>query len=126
MFEFETLERICTDGQLRLYLKGEVIQEFDKQGEFFSIIFSGQAKCQWFNETYQSNKWPNKKRSWEIKIICRKNIISEPLMEQDFFGDDEIINDTLTKTRIVAEENCLLVQLSKEKFLNSRIKYVYI
>lgn len=47
--------------------------------------------------------------------------MSKVMVENEFFGDDEIINEKVTRTRIIAEENSFVVRVSKKSFKESNI-----
>ncbi|EAR89377.3 zinc-binding dehydrogenase family oxidoreductase (macronuclear) [Tetrahymena thermophila SB210] len=122
-FPKETLTKLCDSLQGRLYLKDEIIYEFQDNPNYFYIIYEGQIRCETVFYMLNQNCWPKKNFQ---KIVdydyheyrtFSKTLKNEKILSKgQFFGDQEVIYEIGRMASTIAHTNCFLLSITKKQF----------
>ncbi|KAL4479006.1 hypothetical protein ABPG73_022124 [Tetrahymena malaccensis] len=122
-FPKETLTKLCESLKGRLYLKDEIIYEFQDNPNYFYIIYEGQIRCETVFYMLNQNCWPKKNFQ---KIVdydyheyrtFSKTLKNEKILSKgQFFGDQEVIYEIGRMASTIAHTNCFLLSITKKQF----------
>ncbi|KAL4496156.1 hypothetical protein ABPG72_012893 [Tetrahymena utriculariae] len=122
-FPKEALTKLCESLQGKLYLKDEIIYEFQDNPNYFYIIYEGEIRCETVFYMLNQNCWPKKNFQ---KIVdydyheyrtFSKTLKNEKILGKgQFFGDQEVIYEIGRMASTIAHTNCFLLSITKKQF----------